>query len=399
MATILFTYEFGGGFGHINRLLAVAKRISDQHKLVFAIPDVTINRRILKGKLPGLIDIPEIVRWVPLPNPNVRTEPTHTFADVLQLHGYDVLEKLLAASLRRMDLLLRYSPDLIVADWSPTLRLVSQGKIPTVIVGNGYTVPPSGKPLQPIRPWANTVPASSRAHEAHLLAAVNEVRKQLSAPAVDFFADLFQGERTYVCTLAEFDPYARGRSARPVWPFNVPDPVTRPEGGEARNAVFCYLPNSHPALKTVLTALSMLQESSEVYIRDANPHAIARQCSSRIAVRTVPADFSTALPESRLLLHHAGLGTAYAGLAAGVPQLLLPVQLEHQITARGIQRFGASRQFDSPVSADTLKDAIAEMLYDPKYSSCALAAKRELNSRRTIDPVAEVAMACASFLN
>jgi hypothetical protein len=50
MATILFTYEFGAGLGHLNRLLAVATRLTG-HRLVFALPDMALGRAVVERKL------------------------------------------------------------------------------------------------------------------------------------------------------------------------------------------------------------------------------------------------------------------------------------------------------------------------------------------------------------
>lgn len=397
MAKILFTYEFGAGLGHINRLSAVAKLLDPRHKLVFAVPNVKDGKEALEKVLDASVEVIQGYNWSPLPSSNPGKAPTDTFADAICLYGYDQLERLLTASMRWLDVLARSSPDLIVADWAPTLRLVSQPRIPTVIVGNGYTVPPAGRPLLPIRPWSDTVPPRSRAHEGQLLTNVNEVRERLAGPAIDFFSDLFHGDRTFVCTLPEFDPYARARQEPSTWPFNVPTHMRDPDS-EPRNAVFCYLQGSHPSLKQALAAINQLTQGSEIYIRGADARRIARQSSRKSRIRVRPADFATSLPASRVLFHHGGLGTAYAGLAAGIPQIIIPLQLEHHVTARGLDRFGCCRHFAKEVTTATLKSAIEEMMADPKYASSALAAKKELEARRAPDPAAAVVEACEALL-
>jgi UDP:flavonoid glycosyltransferase YjiC (YdhE family) len=396
MSTILLAYEFGGGLGHINRLLAVAQRLDPRHKLVFAVPRMATHRPTIESSLTGPIDFVEGVLWVPTSS-DFAAAPTHIMADTLHLYGYGERERLLAASLQWMEILARVSPDLIVADMAPTLRLVSQVRIPTVVVGNGYTVPPSGRPMPPIRPWVDAVPARSRSHEGQLFTAANDVRDKRSGPSIDFLADLFHGEKTFVCTIPEFDPYARMRVEPPTWPFNVPRPPQE-FPSERQTAVFCYLPNAHPAIKEVLAAVSALDLPSEIYIQGGDPHVISRQCSRKTRIHMKPADLSVVLPQARILLHHGGLGMAFAGLAAGVPQLITAMGLEHQVTARGLTQFKCCRLLRQRAETNVIKRALEEMLADPNLLPAAYDAKEQLEARRVEDPIAEIAATCEAFV-
>ena len=396
MSTILLAYEFGGGLGHVSRLSAVAQRLDPRHKLVFALPRAATHRAALEKAFASPIDVVDGVLWQPPPSAN-QGSPTHIMADTLNVYGYGELERLLAASLRWMSILARFSPDLIVADAAPTLRLVSQPRIPTVVLGSGYGIPPARQPMGPIRPWANELPPSSRSHEGQVLAAMNQVREHLSGPPVDFVADLFQGERTFVCTLPEFDPYARARLEPQTWPFNVPRmPQDLP--GEREIAVFCYLPNAHPSLNQILGAVRSLDLRSELYISGADPHAISRQSSTKTRIHTKPADLSAVLPQTRLLVHPGGLGTTFSGLVAGVPQLLVPLALEQQVTAHGLGRFGCSRRLEHRADAAVIKSGLEQMLADQNLLVAASRAKQQIEARRVPDPIADIVATCEALV-
>lgn len=401
MATVLLTYEFGAGLGHLNRLIAVGKRLAGANRLVFALPDVGLGEPLVRRALGDGVEIRVGVVWPAPTSPEARHVPTHTFADVIRLFRFDEVDRLLAACRRWTELLREISPRLIIADFAPTLRLSAMDRIPTVVVGNGYTVPPAGRPLPLLRPWETRAPPVSRANEGRLLSAVNEVRAKLSGPAVDSFADLFQGESTFVCTIAEFDPYRASRDAPALWPFNIP---AMPRGRAFRDrtgaAVFCYLPGSHPALRPVLEALSGLDRRTEVYIQGADPRQVAGRCSPTVAIHTKPADFSKVLPEASLLLHHAGLGTAYAGLAAGVPQLVMPLNLEHLITTRGLEGFEVATRLPTAPAPDagSLRRACNTLLGDAARQAAALKAAEDLEMRREADPVGRVVAACNAML-
>ena len=159
MSTILVTYELGAGLGHLNRLVAVAQRLKGDHNWVFALPDRALGEPIVRRAFGDKARVLEGVRW-PVPNDsNVRKIPTHTFADVIAIIGFNDSSKLSAKTAHWHTILQEVVPNLIIADFAPTLRLAIGGKLPFVVVGNGYTVPPRGQLLPPIRHWETSVSA------------------------------------------------------------------------------------------------------------------------------------------------------------------------------------------------------------------------------------------------
>lgn len=397
MATILFTYEFGAGLGHLNRLLSVAKLLRD-HRCVFVLPDVPLGRDSVLKALGAETEVRQGDVWAAPNDPNARRVPTHTFADVIRLFGFHDVGRLERKVRGWVALLDEIRPDLIVADFAPAVRLAAQGRFPMVVVGNGYTVPPEGRLLPPMRPWEEAVPAQSRAHEGELITAVNTVRGGSSGPPVDYVSDLFQGDATFVCTLSEFDPYRSCRSTAPLWPFNVP--VISPEEEDERDVVFAYFQAGHPALNNVLAALSLAGRRAEVFVQSADPRMLASRCSRNVGLHTKPANFASVLPRSSLLVHHAGLGTAYSGLIAGVPQVVLPVNLEHAITTAGLGAFGVARAVSvtPPPTPEQLASSFAEVLRSDGYRVAARQAAASLQQRRDPASVERVVEACRGFL-
>src|SRR3546814_6352681 len=94
-------------------------------------------------------------------------------SDLLRLIGYgrrDALAHRLTAWEGVLDTV---RPDVVVGDFSPTLNLAARGRVPSIVVGNGYTIPPGGRPMPPIRPWQPALEAFSVTHEAELMATAN----------------------------------------------------------------------------------------------------------------------------------------------------------------------------------------------------------------------------------
>ncbi|HEV3121030.1 MAG TPA: glycosyltransferase [Isosphaeraceae bacterium] len=99
------------------------------------------------------------------------------------------------------------------------------------------------------------------------------------------------------------------------------------------------------------------------------------------------APFSELLPRSAALVHHGGIGTSAQGLAAGIPQLVMPMAHDqHDNAARlarhGIARSLAPKRFKGPRVAQ----ALGELLDSPEVAHRC----REIAARFTgIDPSEE----------
>ena len=399
MAVVLLTNEFGSGLGHVNRLIAVAKRLNSTNTLVFALPNIRAMGAVVTHAFGQRAILRSGAEWVAPTDPNVRTIATHTLSDVMRLFRYDDKAILIRAVEGWRTLLDEVKPDLIVADFSPTLRLAVGDNIPTIVVGNGYTIPPPGRLLPPIRPWQSEVPATSLAGERRLLNVINELCTKSGSPAINYVADLFSGLKTFVCTINEFDPYRSYRTELVRWPFNVPSILPGPSAPERSGpAIFTYLPASHPLIENVIRSINDLEFGAHLYISGAKPQDIARHCGRHVGVLTKPADFSAILPKVRLLIHHAGLGTAYAGLAAGTPQLVLPLNLEHLITSRGLASVGVAMGFTKSLpDPGALSNAIKALLTEPAWMARAATRATALAESKDPDPLAEIIEACTEI--
>jgi len=362
MKYALFTYEFGAGMGHIQRLMAIACALHEKGiEPVFALPDRALGDPIVQTRLPKA-SIRDGVKWSIENVGAARKVETQTFADIIRLFQFDDGHKLNAAINHWQQLMDEVRPDLVVSDFSPSLylaltsRKTGNGKtqgVPHIVVGNGYTIPPPGFLLPPIRGWDVAVRPKSRANEALILTQINELCSARKLPAVDFVADLFSGTKTFACTLAAFDPYNAYRKEAHlhkhvvrVSPFNMPDIKPGPSI-EIRKGLFAfaYMPGNHPDLNAVLEMLSLTKRPCGIYVSGVAAQEVASKCGENVRVHQRPAPLDEILPQTQALIHHAGLGTATAGLMAAIPQLLLPLNLEHQITTHGVVRLDAGRQY------------------------------------------------------
>jgi UDP:flavonoid glycosyltransferase YjiC (YdhE family) len=344
---VLFGWEFGAGLGHLTRFRPIGDRlVAEGAEVVLALQDVDRAGPFLDPATarprPGyrLLQAP---RWNIPSDPAVRKIPTHSFADVLRIIGYGHRAGLARRLTAWEGIVETVRPDVVVGDFSPTLNLAARGRVPSVVVGNGYTIPPPGRPMPPIRPWQDSLERFSLDHEAELLDAANGALRARGWAPIDHLADAFSGDRTFVFSLPLVDPYARFRTAPTLAPFNMPRGI-RPRPWEERRegGVFLYLPAGHAHVKLALDALAAAKVAGEAFVGELPDQARPQFARPGVTLHGEPQDFATVMPSSRLVIDHAGLSTAVAALMAGTPQLILPWNLEHLVTARAIEATGAA---------------------------------------------------------
>ena len=93
------------------------------------------------------------------------------------------------------------------------------------------------------------------------------------------------------------------------------------------------------------------------------------------------APFSALLPRCAALIHHGGVGTVAQGLAAGIPQLVVPVAFDHFDEGKRLQRLGVGatlsrRRFTATRAAAEIR----RLLSDPKVAHACAAAKARMAS-------------------
>lgn len=377
---VLFGWEFGAGLGHLTRFRPIGDRlVAEGAEVVVALQDVDragpfldpVTRRPRPGY--HLLQGP---RWDIPRDPAIRKIPTHSFADVLRLIGYGRREALAHRLTAWEGVLATVRPDVVVGDFSPTLNLAARGRVPSVVIGNGYTIPPGGRPMPPIRPWQQALEAFSVDHESELLEAANAALRARGAGAVDFLADALNGDATFVFSLPLVDPYARYRTGSTLAPFNMPRGIRPLPWGQRRPAgVFLYMPGGHAHAGTAVRALAAAGAAGEAYVADLTPRAVAELAAPGVVMHAEPQDFAQVMPAARLVIHHGGLSTAVAALLAGTPQLILPWNLEHLVTARAIEATGAAAVAPAEgVDEARLTTAIRRLLDDRARAQKAMAA-------------------------
>lgn len=341
MAHFHLCWELGGGLGHAGRLKIIADALLARgHQVSLSVRDLAQTYGVLAGLNVTVLQAPVwLHRTEGLP------ENHGSLAEILLTCGYLEAQALagLVAGWRAMFRELR--PDVLIADYAPTAILAARSMgLRSVSVGVGFTMPPRGQPLPDLRDWERIAPQRLAAAEERVLQVANAVLAHHSAEPFARAADLLLGDTELLTTWPELDHYGRsetgdGAACPAVWfgpafLHGAGDAPSWPPGDGPK--VFAYLKTAHAGHVEALEALA--QEGCRVlcYLPEVAGGRQPPVTAPNLVYASSPASLPAVLAEAQLCVCHGGEGTVASSLLAGVPVLLLPMQLEQFLCARRI---------------------------------------------------------------
>lgn len=329
---MLIGWELGAGRGHAERLVPViAAYRAKGWNVIAALRDARLGAEVLRPHQPAVGEGHlTIIRAPIFSHTQIERGPVHSLPEILAKTGFDKSDLVLPLIAGWEAILRRYRPDLVISDCAPSLNIATRGRVPLIVIGNGWTIPPD---IDPPPAFVALSEGNRSVHDA-----ANAVLSAMSAvvsdsAVVSCFADLLRGDLNIVCSLDETDPY-RSRRTEPLhWPFEIAAPTTAPVDG--RSGGLIYLPKNHPARVGVVRQAAHLNLPFEAFFND-----VEQVASPNMIVHGKPIDFESIIPQKRVVIHHGGLGTAVWCMANQVPQVILPVDLEKFLIARGVVEGG-----------------------------------------------------------
>ena len=367
MARVLFTWELGGGFGHLHRIAELARPlVAAGHEVHFASAEVT--------GLDGLFDDAVRCHQAPLAYRATPGKPPvlFTFPQVLARTVLRDAGALLGAVRAWQNLFDLIAPDVIVADYSPTALLAARGrKVRQVVVGTGFLVPPDRAPLDNLRRAPAIDPAALGRIEAGALAAMNDVLRRTGAPPLERVGQLYAVDAQALMTLPELDHYP-DRIDADYWGLTRHPPGAAPDWPDAPGKrVFAYL-KPFKTLPAILEALHARGGPTLVFAPKLPAKLTERFASA--ALRFVPnaLDMEPACREADVVICHAGHGAVAAALLAGTPLLGLPQNLEQHMNVESAVRVGAA--LNAPqLQPGGMAKKLARLLEEPGFTVAARA--------------------------
>lgn len=364
MKTVLFAWEHGGGFGHIANLERLAAQLSRHHvRPVFVLKDPQAAR---------LMGLNAVVLQAPSWPAAQSLRSTATMHDQLASNGLTD-ENGLRSLLQSWDDIFRtVLPDLMVADYAPAASLMARGRIPLVVVGNGYTVPPSDMKRFPLLHRVHP----PRWSEEETLGTVNRVLRSLGRPFLEQLPQMFSGDAQIVLTFPLLDPYDLQRPEPQAGPIFDSPPL---EARTDADSIFVYLSRGVlsalpfdivPALvpvaeRLIISAPDITGEQSENLSR----------CGARVFSQHLP--LSETLASARLAVHFGGGGLASHAIAAGIPQLVVATHIEQLLNGLQLENAGLGKVIDSFVPPVDISKSLEDILADDNMRQHAAQAGHE----------------------
>jgi rhamnosyltransferase subunit B len=370
MQTVLFASELGGGFGHIARLLRVARALAMRNfRPLFVVRDPV---EVFPALAPHGYPVFQAPDLLPRHRRESGPESAGSFADVLEAVGFGEPARLRPALEVWRSLLELARPALVVADYAPSLCLATLGGPPTVVVGSGFTLPPPQLAGFPPLVEGKT----SVADEAALLASVAAVQHSRGRPAPLALPALLRPEAHFVVSVPELDPYARWRL-----PAARGGLLDLPAAAETRRrSVFAYLAAEAPITARVLRALGRTGIEARAYVRNRHRLPPGGPREGGVVLEPEPTPLGNALAEAGVIVHHGGSGTAHQALLAGRPQVIVPCHLEQTLTARALERLGVAITLGD-AEMPLMERKLTEAVHDDGWAARAAALGAELRSR------------------
>ncbi len=383
----LFAWELGGGVGHIQRLLPIARELAARDcRVVFALRRLE-NTEAIQRDLPGakLQRAPFHSGEAAQPGKGI----AYHYADVLRRCGYDTAENLGPLVSRWREILASLKPALVVCDHSPTVVLAAAGRVPVVHLGSGFATPPPGRPFLALHP-----PSSSGAsgREAQVLRSIQAIQSQFGTPEVKRVGDLLGLAENFTCCLPELDPYKSARAepaAGPVQKLPAPQPLNESA------SVFGYLSGDDHRTAHTIESLAKANVRCGLYVRQCPPDWARLVAGGAVTLYRTPQKMPDALAAASAVAHHGGLATTEMALALGRPQFLFPRNLEQLLTANAVEKLGCGVNLTGHGNPG---DAIQRALARGTYRKEAAAVAARIAARGTVDVTAQIVAACAKHL-
>ncbi|BAP88840.1 glycosyl transferase related to UDP-glucuronosyltransferase-like protein [Burkholderiales bacterium GJ-E10] len=367
---ILLAWELGGNWGHVARDLPVLPRLQAQdHDVRYAARDATIAASLCASIGIPCVTAPHGAAIRRMPR-GLAGYGAILFAD--GLNDAAMLEGRLSGWMR---LFAEHETDVVVSDYAPAALLAARvAGIPSVAVGSGFEIPPDTAELPSFLTDADRYAPARRFSEDLVLFNVNRVLRALGAPPLERLAQVFQGTRNVLTTVAELDHCGARADATYAGPLqDLPGGVAAHWKGTNKPRVLVYLRGATPVIDEVLQALETVGAEVIAVLPDIGRPL--RHAHPDLRVFRQPVRFD-ALLESADLVIASGSGTVTRALLAGIPVLTLPANAEQAMLGRRVEKTGAGMAVRAE-GAEGLSDAIHRLLRDASFRTAAeaLAAK------------------------
>ena len=357
---VLFSSTFG--VGHVLPMIPLARAFRDAGHDVLWATSAQATRHVADAGLdtaPAGLSGPELARGMaPLQARVAEVAPPDRAAFMYPRMFGELLTAPMAADLLRL-----------AREWGPDLLIHEHGELASPVVGAVLGTP------SVTHSFGGAIPAGIVASAADLVAPVWSAHGLEPSPYAGCFTSLYLDICPPSVQSVAMDHIPAVQPLRPV-PEASPHPP-----GEEPPLVYLTLgtvQNRAPILPVVAAAIGALPVRLLVSVGpDGDPGALG-VLPDNVQVETW-VDQEEVLARCAVVVSHAGSGTFLGALAAGRPQLCLPLAADQFRNSEGGARSGAVLVLaPGQVTAASVADAVTRLLADDAFTHRAQAVSREI---------------------
>lgn len=301
-------------------------------------------------------------------------------------------------------------PDIVITDFAPTALLAVRGlPIKTVVIGQGFLVPPAIFPFPVFRSWERVNEAELTAIEALVLKSVNAVLCNLHAPILAYLGELLKVNQTVLLTWPELDHYG-ARTPTPALSYFgpcvglsscVPFSWRRTKGTK----LFAYLKFEYNHLAALLTSINYACRTgllnAHVVLLNASNHQIVQLRhqfnANALTLTNALSDWNTVLASAEVVACHAGPATATTAIQKGIPVLLLPMNAEQFLFSMKVEALNCGLMVAPNARQITFETALAKVC-EASYLNAARTFAQKYSTFSSSDNLAAIVRKIDSLL-
>jgi hypothetical protein len=233
--------------------------------------------------------------------------------------------------------------------------------------GNGFEIPPAQTPYPSFRTWENIRDSRLIKSERLALATINAVCRAHRQAPLHAVHEIFFGATQALITLPELDHYG-ARAADYLGPIHAQlggASVAWPEGGGKR--ILAYLRPNVPGFHAMVEVLKTHATPTILIAPNAPKAWVEQQASPSFSIQTGPIQIAPLLKNCSLGISYGGSGTLSQFVLAGVPQLVLPKNVEQYMGAVRVAQLGAAIVLEQARNAEDLAPALDQILNEARF--------------------------------
>ncbi len=345
MAKILYVWELGGGYGHIDRMFHIGSKLARLgHDVEYAVRDVAKTWARYPHQA-TILQAPYYIR-------NGATLPlAENYSDILLRCGFADADELFGLVQSWQAIYRSVQPDLILVEHAPAAMLAAKSlDLAYCLVGTGFIVPPNQQsPMPTLQPWKSSPVEMLQDMDRQVVENANRVLAGSQQDSISQVSELLCGEESMLLSWPETDHYGERDSGHYLGP--ILDTV---RGHEVKKwaiarqpRVFAYLSARYRHYQSMLDQLLGGPVNMLVHARDfsyTNPDV---HSSHNIHISPKPLDTEWAMQFADLVICHGGQATTLFALKTSTPLLILPQQLEQAVLAYRLNQTGLASSLHS----------------------------------------------------